>query len=105
MLLYNTTFAVDRSLEKEFLEWLEKEFIPTTIDRDEYFESVGLYAVESCYMEDTSSYALHLIASNRENVDLWYEDHGSRLFAQILERWQGGVTFFSTFLSSVLCVK
>lgn len=101
IILYNTTFAIEAPLEKEVMKWLEDEFIPSAID-DGYFLSTekhrpSIFKV-MCGESGQVTLAVHLYTSDTEIIDKWYADHGSRLFSNALECWQGRVVFFSTTL-------
>lgn len=97
MLIYNTTFALEPAVEKEFLKWLRAEFIPSAMADGEYFISHELLRVMGAD-PSTPTYALHLRARGADDINLWYEDHGSRLFDTINTRWNGHAVFFSTTL-------
>ncbi len=99
MLLYNTTFGIDTTIEAEFVEWLRAEFIPTAIADGEYFTAPELFRVEAQTEPGVTSLALHLRAKSRDDISTWYADHGSRLFDDILKRWPSRAVFFSTTLS------
>ncbi len=101
MHLYNTTFGVDKAVETEFLNWLKAEFIPSAVADSEYFTSPELFKVGMEAEPGVASYALHLRAANVDDIARWYEDHGSRLFSTILERWNQRVVFFSTTLEAI----
>lgn len=98
MHLYNTTFGVAKNVEKEFVDWLNKEFIPDSTSDGQYFHSPELLRVHSAE-PDANTLALHLRAESLDDINLWYEDHGARLFDYIQKRWNGQVVFFCTTLS------
>lgn len=100
MHLYNTTFGVSKQVEDEFIEWLRSEFIPASISDGQYFHSPELLRVHTSDPE-ANTLALHLRAADLEDIRLWYEDHGARLFDYIQNRWNGQVVFFSTTLSRI----
>lgn len=96
MYLYNTTFAVDRTLEDAVIDWLSRSFVPSGIDEG-YFVGPQLLRVLGGE-PDVTSLAVHFYAETIEQIELWYADHGSRLFSEVLERWENRVLFFSTTL-------
>lgn len=100
MHIYNITFGIDPGVKNEFLNWLDTEFIPTSIDNEEYFTSPELMKVLTSD-NSVESYALHLRAPGPDEISLWYEDHGSRLFDYIQRHWNGRVVFFATTLEKV----
>lgn len=100
MHIYNITFGVDPAVETEFIDWLRSEFIPVSTADGEYFTKPELMRVLTTE-SDANSLALHLRADSLNDINLWYEDHGSRLFDHIQQRWQGRVVFFGTTLSII----
>lgn len=101
MLLYNTTFSISPDKEKEFLQWLQEEFVASAVADGQYFRDPELFRIQSAVADGSVNYALHLRASSPEEIETWYEDHGSRLHSYILEHWQGDVMAFSTTLTAV----
>ena len=100
MHIYNTTFGVDPSLETEFIAWLRSDFIPAATADGEYFTSPELMRVVTGD-PDVITLALHLRAGSTDDIDRWYEDHGSRHFDYIQRKWNGRVVFFSTTLTKI----
>lgn len=101
MLLYNTTFGVDKAVQDKFLQWLRMEFIPVSTD-SEYLTQPEIFRVNSNALDPSmANFALHFRAESREDIENWYQDHGSNLFDQIMQIWNGQVVFFSTTLESI----
>lgn len=104
MLLYNTTFAIEQAIEQEFLAWLHGEFIPSATADGQYFSAPELFRINVPGDGDgTASFALHMRAPSDNEINTWYEDHGSRLLAALMSRWNGRAVFFSTTLSAMPC--
>lgn len=101
MLLFNTTFSFDPAIEEEFIQWLHSEFIPSAINDGEYFFEPELFSFPGADDTPAVNYALHLRAHSQNDINNWYEDHGSRLFAHILNRWPNRAVFFSTTLDKI----
>lgn len=99
MYLYNTTFAIDRDIESSVIDWLTSEYIPSAV-ADGFFTAPDILSVIN-NDPDVRSVAVHLYTDDLSNIDNWYADHGARLFASVIERWQGKVVFFSTTLESL----
>ena len=101
MYLYNTTFAVDTSLEEDVIRWIKNEFIPSAVE-DEYFLSDSGRAPAALRVvggePGVSSIAVHLYCESIVDIKDWYADRGARLFNDVIERWDGKVVFFSTTL-------
>ncbi len=96
-MIYNITFGVDNLVCTEFIQWLRDEFIPVSLAENEYFAGAELMKVVNDDHEVTSL-ALHLRADSVNDLNVWYEDCGSRLFDYIQRKWAGRVVFFTTTL-------
>lgn len=101
MHIYNTTFGIDTRIENEFIDWLRHEFIPTAVEDGEYFTGHELFRVATQADPGVISLALHLRAEDTADIDRWYADHGSRLYAEILNRWNGSAVYFTTTLEGI----
>ena len=102
MLLYNITFALDTRIADEFISWLRTEFIPAALaDDGEYFTSPQLMRVCRTPEPGTTSLALHLHAESADDIERWYADHGSRLFAHMASHWADSAVFFPTTLEII----
>lgn len=97
MHLYNITFGIDPEIKTEFMDWLNSDFIPASTADNEYFSSPELMKVLTDE-NAVESFALHMRAQSLNDIALWYEDHGSRLFDFIQRHWNGKVVFFATTL-------
>lgn len=101
MYLYNTTFAVDIQVEDDLINWLKKDFIPSAVDEKYFIISPELKPAILRVLggePGISSLAVHLYTDCIQNIEDWYSDHGSALFSDVIDRWQGRVVFFSTTL-------
>lgn len=107
MYLYNTTFAVDTALEKDVENWIKQQFIPSAIDGG-YFLADNRHSPDVLRVlggePGVTSLAVHLFCESIDDIKDWYADHGSRLFSEIMERWDGRVVFFSTTLESLYAI-
>lgn len=100
MHLYNITFGVSKDVEEQFVDWLNSEFVPASTDDGQYFHSSELMRVHSSDPQ-ANTLALHLRAASLDDISLWYEDHGARLFDYISRHWNGSVVYFCTTLSKI----
>ncbi len=101
MYIYNTTFAIDQSLEVEFLQWLRNEYILKSTEDGEYFNSPEIFVVQAKQEPQVKSFAVHMRAKCKDDIDRWYEDHGSRMFDEFMKRWNGRAVYFCTTLEAV----
>lgn len=95
MYIYNVTFAADQALETELAQWLRHCFAAESSDA-EGISSPTVMRIMAQAEPGTVSLAVHLHADDLADIDNWYADCGSRLFAQALERWGQRVVYFPT---------
>lgn len=99
MYLYNITFAADAAIERELTEWLAGVFIAeSTAGPDALMQRPALLRVTGRGEPGTVSLAVHMYAESAGDIELWYADHGSRLFADAMARWGEQAVFFPTTL-------
>lgn len=102
MYIYNITFAVDKEKKEDFLRWLNAEFVAVSLEDKEYFYQHDLLQVcTDARQGEALSIALQMRAAEKDDIDRWYQDHGSRLFDHILNHYNGAVVFFTTTLKSL----
>lgn len=94
MILYNTTFHVDSTIEPEFLDWLKDIFVAQALNAG--FSSPMLARLAIAVEEGCSSFALHLYADSLDHVARWEEADRCRLLGEAYNRWGERVLSFST---------
>lgn len=93
MILYNTTFHIDSSIERDFLDWLREEVAPTACT--EGFSEPKLCRLLCEVQEGCSSFAFQMLA-DETIIENWERDKQKQLFGQMFERWGERALFFST---------
>lgn len=96
MYLYNVTFAADEAIAAELTQWLRHCFVPESADGGLARGAVHRLLAQG--EPGTVSMAVHLYADELADIDNWYADCGSRLFAHALERWGQRIVYFPTVL-------
>ena len=85
MILYNTSFHVDESIENDFLVWLKTEAIES--HRTFGMTDPMLAKLLTSVGEGCSSFALHFHACDHSVVNRWERDGQPGLFAAMNKRW------------------
>lgn len=93
MILYNTTFHIDSTIEKEFLDWLRYEVAPAACS--DGFSEPKLCRLLCEVQEGCSSFAFQVLA-DKTIIENWERDKQQKLFRQMFERWGERALFFST---------
>lgn len=94
MILYNTTFHVDSSIEPEFLAWLKGTFVAEALNAG--FSDPMLARIAMAVEEGCSSFALHLYSENLNHVARWESTSRQKLLADAFNRWGERFLSFST---------
>lgn len=94
MILFNTTFHLDATIEPEFLSCLKAEFIPAGI-------SAGLDKPLLCRIVDNiepgcAAFALQFFAPSMSEVDAWRAGSFHALITTMSTRWKDRALAFST---------
>lgn len=101
MYIYNITFGVDAGLEREVVFWLAGEFFTDSCETG-LLRNPELLRVVGRSEPGTVSLAVRFEADTLADIENWYSDCGSRLFADALSRWPQRVAFFPTTLEVVV---
>ncbi|MDE6369537.1 MAG: DUF4286 family protein [Muribaculaceae bacterium] len=94
MILFNTTFHLDATIESEFLTWLKLEFIPAAISSG--FEKPLLCRIVDNIEPGCAAFALQFFASTMSDVDNWRAGRLCGLIATMSTRWKDRALAFST---------
>lgn len=99
MILYNTSFHIESSIEQEFIEWLRTDAVEA---HREFGMSEPLLArLLTSVAEGCSSFALHVYADGNETVRRWELEGRPRLISAMNKRWGERALAFSTAMEVV----
>ncbi len=101
MFIYNTTFGIDQAIEADFLQWVTEEFIKISTEDGEYFSQPEIFVIHAQQEPQIKSFAIHMRAENKADIERWYEDHGSLMFDKFMKRWNGRAVYFCTTLEAL----
>lgn len=98
MIIYNVTLNIDKSITKEWLEWI-KEHIPQVLATGKFKEA----KLTKVLVDDneTDTYSVQYRAHSREALDSYYADHAEKLKQEGLKRFADKVLSFRTELEVV----
>ncbi len=98
MIIYNVTVNIDKSITKEWLEWI-KEHIPQVLATGKFKEAkLTKVLVED---EETDTYSVQYRAHSREALDAYYAEDAERLKQDGLNRFADKMLAFRTELEVV----
>lgn len=98
MIIYNVTLNIDKSISKEWLEWI-KDHIPQVLATGKFKEA----KLTKVLIDDDESdtYSVQYRAHSRADLDAYYADHANDLKLDGLQRFGDKVLSFRTELEVV----
>ncbi|WP_178986635.1 DUF4286 family protein [Winogradskyella helgolandensis] len=98
MIIYNVTLNIDKSISKEWLEWI-KEHIPQVLATGHFKEAkLTKVLVDD---DEADTYSVQYRAHSREALNSYYNEHAERLKQDGLQRFGDKVLSFRTELEVV----
>lgn len=100
MIVFNTTFNVERSLKDEFIEYMLQKFIPDST-RSGILKNARLAQVFGSNEEEGLSFALEFTISNVIALEKWNSEESNAVYAPLLNKFKEKITGFSTLLQVI----
>ncbi len=98
MIIYNVTLNIDKTISKEWLEWI-KEHIPQVLATGKFKEAkLTKVLVED---EETDTYSVQYRAHSREALDAYYAEDAERLRGDGLKQFADKMLAFRTELEVI----
>ena len=98
MIIYNVTLNIDKSINKEWLEWI-KEHIPQVLATGKFKEA----KLTKVLVDDneTDTYSVQYRAHSREALDAYYAEDAEQLKKEGLQRFADKMLTFRTELEVI----
>ena len=100
MIVYNTTFHIERDILDESLEYLKKSYIPQAIASG-FLHQACLRRVMQTEPEDGISFSVQFHVKNVDTLNFWLENEGRLLHQNLVRRFGHKVAGFSTLLEEI----
>lgn len=100
MLIFNTTLHVDDSVHDECLEYLKENYIPCAVS-DGLLTEPALARIDSLHEVSGISYAVQFKTLNKNTLNKWAENTGSKLQRELGDKFGNKVSGFSTILEEI----
>lgn len=101
MIIYNTTYHVADSKEREFIEWLRSVYIPRAIESGELTLPQLTLVMSGETGNGGNSYSLQFHATSVETLEIWYHKTGINLVQEIERIFSQNVVGFSTLMQKI----
>lgn len=97
MIIINTTFHVERSIENNFCKWVRDEYVPSALASGILSEP-GFSRILIEVQEDCSSFAVSFKTESIEDAVTWHDGHGAALRQSLHAKFGEKALFFSTYM-------
>lgn len=103
MILHNTTFVIVPAIERQFLQWMQNEYLPT-IRSEEIIHDVLLTKIKPqayAETEDALSFALQFKAPDEESVGALLNGKASEILSSQQKVFGDNMLLFSTVMEII----
>ncbi len=100
MIVYNTTFYIEKDCVERCLDYLKGTYIPAVLT-DHVFHQPSLRRVLFVQEDGSESYALQFHVADMEVLTDWMERKGHALHAQLATTFGSKVAGFSTLMEEM----
>ena len=100
MIVFNTTYCIDKNAVDEVLLYLKATYIPAVL-ASRRLRKPRLSRIMGVEEQEAESYSLEFEADCIENLEEWYMKEGVALNKALTERFGERVTAFATLLQPV----
>ncbi|MCD7972505.1 MAG: DUF4286 family protein [Candidatus Azobacteroides sp.] len=101
MLIYNTTFHVEKGISADFLRYIKGTYLPA-VSRSGQLSLPRLAKVLTMQDEQEGDcFSLQFSVESSAIFDSWYALEGEELLGKLYNHFQNRVLYFSTFLEEI----
>lgn len=93
----NTTFVVPSAVKAEFLEWVDRVYLPSAMDSGA-FGGYQVMLIQTVVEEGFENIAVQLLGRTQADAERYLEEMGRVLADDVAARWGGRVVFFTTMM-------
>lgn len=100
MIIYNTTFHIEKEVLTDCLEYFKKQYIPTAASSG-FLQHPSLRRIMSSRNGEGESYAVQFYVKNVDTLNYWLECEGKTIHEQLINRFGNKVAGFTTLLEEI----
>lgn len=101
MIIYNTTFHIDKAIVAEALKYFKEEYIPKATASGFLHTPGMLRVMQTAAEEEGHSYSVQFRVKNVDTLNFWLQNEGMLLHKGLVNRFGHQVAGFSTLLEEV----
>ena len=100
MIVYNTTFHIQKEILDECIDYLKIHYIPKAMDSG-FLRNPYLRRILSSGNEEGESYCVQFHVKNTDTLNYWLQNEGTALQQGLVGRFKEKVVGFSTLLEEI----
>jgi hypothetical protein len=100
MIIYNTTYHIDKQILEEVLRYLKEIYIPQAVESG-FLQSPHLSRVMNTPEEEGTGIALQFHVKNQETLHYWLEHEGRSYHQQLSKKFGEKILGFVTLLEEL----
>ncbi len=101
MIIYNTTYCIEKDVLGECLEYLKESYIPRAASGG-FLMSPRMHRILGGVGDgEAASYSVQFRVKNQETLEWWLESEGQALQQELVARFGAKVVGFSTLLEEI----
>ncbi|MBC8600392.1 DUF4286 family protein [Parabacteroides acidifaciens] len=100
MIVYNTTFHIEKDIQEEGLDYLKKQYMPKAIASG-FLQHPCLRRVMHTEAEEGVSFSVQFHVKNVDTLNFWLQNEGGRLHKELVARFGHKIAGFSTLLEEI----
>ncbi len=99
MIVYNETVIVDEAIHRQWLSWMQQEYIPKVMATGHFNRHTILNVLDS--PNEGVTYCIQYFADNRQNYNDFERAHLQQLQALHLQKFENQFVMFNTLMQTV----
>ncbi|MDL2278308.1 DUF4286 family protein [Parabacteroides sp. OttesenSCG-928-G07] len=100
MIVYNTTFQIDRDILDDCLTYIKEEYLPAAIASGSLSKPV-LRRILHAHNEEGESYAVQFHVANTDVLNQWLSSEGNRIVQALVDHFGDKIVGFTTLLEEI----
>ncbi|SEG23442.1 DUF4286 family protein [Parabacteroides chinchillae] len=100
MIVYNTTFHIERDIHEEGLKYLKENYIPKATASG-FLQAPSLRRIMQTAEDEGFSYSVQFFVKNIDTLNYWLEKEGRGLHTALVNRFGHKIAGFSTLLEDI----
>jgi hypothetical protein len=100
MIIYNTTFHIEESIQQEFIEYIQQYFIPQTI-KNGLLATPRFSRIYGEHEDKGFSYALEFTTDTLDKLEQWNKTESAAVTTPLIEKFKEKIVGFATVMQTI----